>query len=98
MGPRAIELWSYMLGLAPFGEVVVLRRREATEDLNMSRTAIATRLRELIEADAIQRIGISLFVVKARIGPSRDPMRRRRLIAYAGYERRSNPVQQEKRG
>lgn len=84
MGPRSLELWSYMIGLAPVGEVVVLRRREAHADLNMSRTAMATRLRELIEADVIHRIGVSLFVVKARIGPCREPMRRRRLVPYVG--------------
>jgi len=45
---------------------------------------MAMRLRELIEADVIHRIGVSLFVVKARIGPCREPMRRRKLIPYAG--------------
>ena len=88
MTPRAEELHSYMTGLGPVGSPVVLRRKEAAEDLKMFGTLVSQRLRELLDAGVVTRIGTSLFVVNARIGPAKgwEQFRRRPLIAYAGRE------------
>lgn len=75
--PRSEELWSYLIGRAPFGSPVVLMRDEIGNDLRLYGKAISNALRELVSDRAIRRLGPNLFEVRRRIGAHRR-------VPYAG--------------
>lgn len=73
--PRAEELWSYLIGLAPVGQTVSLGGH-LSEDLNMKRTFVAVCATELVNAGVIKRTGPGLCIVLQRIGPMREKRRK----------------------
>lgn len=69
MTPRAEELLSYMIGLAPIGRAVVLDRHHLAADLGiMTRQSKANLILELVRAGVIRRGGPNLYQVIKRIG------------------------------
>lgn len=73
MGPRTEEFWSYLTGLAPVGEPFCLDRAHLREDLGFKSRQrggdgnISAKIRNLIEAGCVRRLGWNLYVVTQRL-------------------------------
>lgn len=76
--PRAVEIWSYLIGLGPVGRSVGASNRQICDDLGIRLpNQVSQLITKLTNYGAIRKDGIGVYTVLKRIGHEGAPRQKR---------------------